>query len=175
MTMATKEVLHSTPGVKTSKEFAYSSYSHRLTWRFRLDVIACIILFCLFCMIISILNYASSMDFVVSQEITNYHTDGEIILIFSAVMTVLVLLLLALPLCFHSGFSEDENNELRYILGIYMAEEIEEPLPSQPMDKLGLNHEGKWTFNRTSKAKNFGKDNEEKWTYGRIKKLESQV
>ena len=111
-------------------------------------------------MIISIVNYASSMDFVVSQDITNYHTDGEIILIFSAVMTVLVLLLLDLPLCFQSKFSEDEIIELRYILGINLAEENEEPLPSKPMDN----------------TMNFRKDDEEKWTYERIKKLdESQV
>ena len=111
-------------------------------------------------MIISIVNYASSMDFVVSQDITNYHTDGEIILIFAAVMTALVLLLLDLPLCFQSKFSEDEIIELRYILGINLAEENEEPLPSKPMDN----------------TMNFRKDDEEKWTYERIKKLdESQV
>ena len=39
-------------------------------------------------------------------------------------------------MCFHSRFAASEDNELLYILGINMAEEIEEePLPSKPMDK----------------------------------------
>ena len=36
--------------------------------------------------------------------------------------------------------------------------------------------EGKWTFNGTRKAREFGKDHEEKWTYGRTQNLdETQV
>ena len=120
--------------VKTNKEFSF--YSGRLAWRFRLDGIACIILIVIFCLTVATISNAEIMDVVVSQQVTNYKTAGQDVLIISAVIMAFVLLLLILAMCFHSRFAASEDNELLYILGINMAEEIEEePLPNKPMDK----------------------------------------
>ena len=165
----------------------YSNYSSRFFWRSHLDAIAALITFVVFVLIISILTFAGGMDLQVSQHLTNYYPAGQNILVFGAIVTVLIFLLLLLPMIISASstkFTEYQQKELLYILGIninQVEETVEEPLPLpmtiKPRDKLGLEQEGKWTFNGTRKTKNFGsRDNEEKWTYGRIQKLdETQV
>ena len=157
-------------------------YSSRFFWRSHLDVIAAFTTFLVFCLIISILSFAGGMDPQVSQLLTNFKPAGEDILVFGAIISVFVFLLLLLPLFISatsSKFSEYQESEYLYIQGINLSEETEDqplpstiPSPSQTKDKLGSDEEGKWTFNGTSKAEMLGKDHEEKWTYGRIQKLD---
>ena len=159
-------------------------YSSRFFWRSHLDVIAAFTTFLVFCLIISILSFAGGMDPQVSQLLTNFKHAGEDILVFGAIISVFVFLLLLLPLFISaasSKFSEYQESEYLYIQGTNLAEETEEqPLPStipslissQTKGKLGTDKEGKWTFHGTSKARVLGEDHEEKWTYDRIQKLD---
>ena len=161
----------------------YSNYSSRFFWRSHLDAIAALITFVVFMLIISMLSFAGGMDPQVSQQLTNFNPVGQDILVFGAIITVLIFLLLLLPLIISASsdkFTEHHQRELLYILGIninQVEETVEEPMPL-PMtiklrDKLGMEQEGKWTFNGTRKAKNFGsRDLEEKWTYGMIQELD---
>ena len=176
--------------VKTTK--VSSNYSSRFFWKSHLDAIAAFITFVVFMLIISMLSFAGGMDPQVSQQLTNFNPVGQDILVFGAIITVLILLLLLLPLIISASsdkFTEHHQRELLYILGINInqveetvEERVEEPLPlprtmtSMPRDKLGLDQEGKWTFNGTRKARMLGKDQEEKWTYDRTQNLdETQV
>ena len=169
--------------VKTTK--VYSNYLFFL--KSHMDAIAAFMTFVVFCLIISILTFAGGMDLQVSQQLTNFYPAGQDILVFGAIVTVLIFLLLLLPMIISASstkFIEHQQRELLYILGININQEeetVEKPLPlpmtSMPRDKLGLDKEGEWTCNGTRKAKNFGTaDHEEKWTYGRFQKLdEAQV
>merc|ERR1719219_1990192 len=107
------------------------------------------------------LSFAGGMDPQVSQQLTNFNPVGQDILVFGAIITVLIFLLLLLPMIISASstkFTEYQQRELLYILGIninQVEETEEEPMPL-PMtiklrDKLGMEQEGKWTFNGTRK------------------------
>merc|ERR1719219_2349137 len=81
------------------------------------------------------LSFAEGMDPQVSQQLTNFNPVGQDILVFGAILTVLILLLLLLPQIISASsdkFTEHQQREFFYILGIninQVEETVEEPLP----------------------------------------------
>merc|ERR1719510_747852 len=105
--------------VKTTK--VSSNYSSRFFWKSHLDAIAAFITFVVFMLIISMLSFAGGLDQQVSQQLTNFNPVGQDILVFGAIITVLIFLLLLLPLIISASsdkFTEHQQRELLYILGI---------------------------------------------------------
>ena len=149
-----------------------------------LDAICAVLCFVAFLLIISILSTSGGLDPVFSLELVNYNV-GEGILLAAAVFTIITFFLLLLTLILmmtSSYFIQEEERQLLYILGINQPEEEEQliqdsqPEPAKPKDKLGMEEEGKWTFNGTQNPKMFGSNQQGKWTFGQFRKFdESQV
>ena len=136
-----------------------------------LDAIGAVLSLVAFFLIISILSLAGAMDPRFSQEVTNFNYVGEGILVTAAVITIITFFLLLLPLILmatSTNFIKEEEGQLLYILGINPEQE--------PRDKLGMEEEGKWTFNGSEKSRMFGNKQQGKWTFGQFKKIdESQL
>ena len=134
-----------------------------------LDAIGAVLSLVAFFLIVSILSLAGAMDPRFSQEVTNFNYVGEGILVTAAVITIITFFLLLLPLILmatSTNFIKEEEGQLLYILGINPEQE--------PRDKLGMEEEGKWTFNGSEKSRMFGNINTQqgKWTFGQFKKID---
>ena len=147
-----------------------------------LDAIGAVLSLVAFFLIVSILSLAGAMDPRFSQEVTNFNYVGEGILVTAAVITIITFFLLILQLILmatSTNFIQEKEGQLLYILGINPAEEqlLQVPQPSKPRDKLGMEEEGRWTFNGSEKSKLFGNTQQQgKWTFGQFKKIdESQL
>ena len=148
-----------------------------------LDAIGAVLCLVAFFLIISILSLAGAMDPRFSQEVTNFNYVGEGILVTAAAITIITFFLLLLQLILmatSTNFIKVEEGQLLYILGINPEQEplLQAPQPSKPRDKLGMEEEGRWTFNGSEKSRMFGNINTQqgKWTFGQFKKIdESQL
>ena len=90
-------------------------YSSRFFWGSYLDAIAAVTTFVVFCLIVSMLIFAERMDPQVSQLVTNFKQAGQDILVFGAIISVFVFLLLLLPLFISatsSKFTEYQESEV---------------------------------------------------------------
>ena len=142
------------------------------------DAIAGVFCLAAFILIVSILSLGGSMESDFSRSVTNYSVSEDILVV-GAIITIITFFLLMLPmilLATSTNFTLEEENQLLWILGINPeGEEQKEPevvqaaQPSKPKDKLGLEEEGKWTFNGTKKPRKFGMEKEGKWTFGQLK------
>ena len=142
-----------------------------------LDAIGAFLCLVAFFLIISILSLAGAMDLRFSQEVTNFSYVGEGILVAAAVITIITFFLLLLDQFLKANskkYQEEEDKQLRYIVGLTpnLPQLLQDPQPSKPRDKLGMEEEGQWTFNGREKSEMFGNTKQGQWTFGQFKKMD---